>query len=145
MAAAAALILLGVPAAAEPPPPPGGHIPIYFGGANQGGYPPASEAVAEPVDGGAPPLREATSAPNPFRGATTIRFGLAQGQEARLRIFDLTGRQVRELMHRATEAGAQEMQWDGRDQERNPLASGIYFYQVTAGERSVTKKLVLLR
>lgn len=139
------LATLAVPVLADPPPPPGGHIPIYFGGANQGGYPPLPAAVTEPAESLGPSLSEMSSAPNPFRGATTIRFTLARDEEVRLRVFDLGGRQVRELVHRAAEAGMQELAWDGRDMEGNPLGSGIYFYQVRAGERAVTKKLVLLR
>lgn len=141
---AVVLAVVGVSAMAEPPPPPGGHIPITFGGANQGGYP----APPSAVDGSAisaPSLAEVVSAPNPFSGVTVIRFELRQGEEARLRIFDLAGRQVKELVHRADAAGSQAVQWDGRDQNGSPLASGIYFYVVKAGARSVTKRLVLLR
>jgi flagellar hook assembly protein FlgD len=90
-------------------------------------------------------LSVVSSAPNPFRGATTIRFALARDEKARLRIFDLSGRQVRELVLRATEPGMQAVSWDGRDVKGHPLGSGVYFYQITAGEQKVTRKLVLLR
>jgi hypothetical protein len=136
---------LVVTAVAGPPPPPGGHIPVHFGGANQGGYPQSTTAVNETGMAAAPSLAMVTSSPNPFRGATLFRFNLAQGEEARLRVFSLAGRGVREIVHRASAAGVQSVAWDGRDGAGRMLAAGVYFYQVTAGERSVTKKLVLLR
>jgi len=138
------LSTLALPALGSPPPPPGGHIPVYLGGANQAGYPPGTTDVA---GSGAPvaPLQDLSSAPNPFSGATTIAFTLRQGTVARLRIFDLAGRQVREFVQRAAVAGRQQLRWDGRDEAGNRLASGIYFYQVESGKVTVTKKLVLMR
>jgi flagellar hook assembly protein FlgD len=76
---------------------------------------------------------------------TTVAFTLGQGGEARLRIFNLAGRQVREFVQRAGVAGRQQVRWDGRDEDGNRLASGIYFYQVESGKLSVTRKLVLMR
>jgi hypothetical protein len=138
------LTLLAISATAGPPPPPGGHIPIYLGGANQAGYPPGTTDVA---GSSAPvvPLQDLSSAPNPFSGETTVGFTLGLGSEARLRIFDLAGRQVREFVQRASVAGRQRVHWDGRDEAGNRLASGIYFYQVQSGKVTVTKKLVLMR
>jgi len=138
-------LVLTAPALAVPPPPPGGHIPVYLGGANQGGYPPLGAGFEGSEPQGAPALAEVSSAPNPFRGTTAIRFTLAQGAEAQLRIFDLAGRQVREIVHRAPLAGRQEIAWDGRDAIGSPLASGVYFYRLGAGGQVVTRRLVLFR
>lgn len=138
-------LALAVPAAGGPPPPPGGHIPVYLGGANQGGYPPVGAGISDPALEQAPGLGEVSSAPNPFRGETVIRFTLGAGGEARLRIFDLAGRRVREIAHRAGQAGYQALEWDGRDDAGKPLASGVYFYQLAAGGQEVTRRLVLLR
>jgi hypothetical protein len=143
--ALAAAALVALPALAAPPPPPGGHLPVFEGGANQGAYPPLSASAGEPGPPALGSLLEASSSPNPFRGTTTIRFTLASGDEARLRIFDLAGRQVRDLTHRAAAAGPQEVSWDGRDGESRALPSGVYFFQLDSGGRSVTRKLALLR
>jgi hypothetical protein len=132
-------------ARAEPPPPPGGHNPISFGGANQGSYPPPPTTGVPDAALGAPSLAAITSAPNPFRGVTVIRFSLRQGERAELRVFDLAGRQVKEILHEAREAGPQAVPWDGRDDGGRRLASGVYFYAVKVGDRSVTRRLVLLR
>jgi hypothetical protein len=138
-------LVLTAPALAVPPPPPGGHIPVYLGGANQGGYPPLGAGIEGSELQAAPALAEVSSAPNPFRGTTAIRFTLAGGAEARLSVFDLAGRQVREIVHRASQSGSQSVAWDGRGAGGDPLASGVYFFQLSAGDRAVTRRLVLLR
>lgn len=133
-------------AAAAPPPPPGGHIPVYFGGANTAGYPALSPTdVAEPAGAGdAGPLR-VTSAPNPFRKETLLRFALPPGETARLEIFSVDGRSVRRFAVAATPAAGREIAWNGRDDAGVLLPAGVYLYRLEAGSRSATGKLVYLR
>jgi hypothetical protein len=144
MLAALTLSAAGL-AFAGPPPPPGGHIPIYFGGSNQAGYPPSVAGIEDAELVQAPALAAVSSSPNPFSGSTVVRFNAGKDTEIRLRVFDLTGREVRTFKHRTAAEGFQEIRWDGRDQNGKPLASGVYFYEIHAGKRSVTRKLALLR
>ncbi len=78
--------------------------------------------------------------PNPFNGATRIRFHLPNPSVIKLTVFDITGRQVSQLIDRYLPAGAHEIVFDG-----SSLASGIYFCQMSAGHFSRVRKLILLR
>ncbi len=83
--------------------------------------------------------------PNPFNPETTIRFDLPRSEEIDLAVYNLTGQQVATLVHGVREAGAYTLRWDGRDDDGRALASGVYLYRLTAGDRAATRKLLLLR
>jgi photosystem II stability/assembly factor-like uncharacterized protein len=78
--------------------------------------------------------------PNPFNPTTTIEFALPKSAFVTLRVYDVLGRQVGKLVNKKLSPGTYTRQWDARD-----LASGVYFYRLSAGEFSQTKKLILLR
>jgi hypothetical protein len=83
--------------------------------------------------------------PNPFNPATIIRFHLSERQKVRLVIFDITGQRVRTLLEGEIAAGEQTISWDGRDQQGRPVASGIYFYELAAGNKFERRKMTLIR
>ncbi len=83
--------------------------------------------------------------PNPFNPSTRISFGLDEASHVSLRVYDPAGRQVRTLVHEHRLPGNYNELWDGKNEKGKPVASGIYFYRLTAGERTKTKKMVLLR
>jgi predicted lipoprotein with Yx(FWY)xxD motif len=83
--------------------------------------------------------------PNPFNPATFIQFGLSAPAHVSLRIFDVSGRLVRVLVEKDYPAGSFTELWDGTNNERHPVKSGVYFYRLNAGSFSETKKLVLNR
>jgi flagellar hook assembly protein FlgD len=60
-------------------------------------------------------------------------------------VYDVGGRLVRELAKEVRAAGAHTVTWDARDSNGEPVASGVYFYRLTAGDFSQTKKMVLLK
>jgi photosystem II stability/assembly factor-like uncharacterized protein len=78
--------------------------------------------------------------PNPFNPSTTIEFALPKSAFVTLRVHDLLGRQVGELVNEKLTPGTYKTQWNA-----SGLASGVYFYRLTAGEYVETKKLLLLR
>lgn len=82
--------------------------------------------------------------PNPFNPSTTVRFELARAGHARLRVYDLSGRLVRELVDAALAAGPQAVAWDGRDGDGQPVPSGVYLLRLSAdgGEQSLKAALV---
>ncbi len=84
--------------------------------------------------------------PNPFNPSTTIDFTTNVATRARLEIYDLLGRQVRTLLDGPVDAGATSVVWDGHDGADRPVASGVYFYRLSAGEAdSQTKKMLLVK
>lgn len=85
------------------------------------------------------------SEPNPFRGATTIRYSLPSEGRVMLRVFNVEGRVVRTLVDSVQPAGAHALVWDGRDSDGSRLSSGVYFYRIEAPQGSVTRKAVVLR
>lgn len=78
--------------------------------------------------------------PNPFNGTTVIRFALDRGAYARLQVHDLLGRTVGVLFEGECRPGVHEVRWDG-----GALASGPYWYRLTAGEFSAARPLLLIR
>ncbi len=62
-----------------------------------------------------------------------------------IRIYDTAGRLIRVLIDEEKEAGIHDTLWDGRNNEGARVASGIYFYRMTAGINVETKKMVLLK
>ncbi len=95
--------------------------------------------------------------PNPFRSAaassapsggnfsTTIKYDLPQAVEVQLAIFDLTGRRVRTLVQQKQQAGRYEIAWDGRNEQGETLASGVYIYQLHAGTFVQARRMALVR
>jgi len=86
--------------------------------------------------------------PNPFNPETWIPYQLATPAEVLLTIYDLQGRVVRTLDLGYQGAGlyharSRAAYWDGRNAVGEPVASGVYFYTLTAGEFSATRKLLI--
>jgi hypothetical protein len=78
--------------------------------------------------------------PNPFNPNTVIGFRLSVAGEANLRIYDLLGREVAVLVDGMQAAGAYTVTFDA-----TTLASGVYVYTLRAGDRVVTKKMLLMK
>nr|MBP6672922.1 T9SS type A sorting domain-containing protein [Bacteroidota bacterium] len=78
--------------------------------------------------------------PNPFNSATTIQYQLASGAAVRLTVYDMVGKEAAVLVNEVKEAGSYSVQFDA-----SHLASGIYFYRITAGKFTAAKKLVLVK
>jgi hypothetical protein len=83
--------------------------------------------------------------PSPFRGTTSIEFGLPQAGPARVRIFDVTGRLVRTLAQGPREAGRHKLAWDGRDARGEQVASGVYFVRLEALGREQMRRVVRVK
>ncbi len=85
--------------------------------------------------------------PNPFSDGTALRFVLPESGQVRLGVYDLRGRLLRRILEpgERLEAGEHHRAWNGRDQDGNRLASGVYFIKLEWGDRQATRKLLLLR
>ena len=78
--------------------------------------------------------------PNPFNPATTIMYEIPQYVFVTLKVYDILGREVAKLVNEEKPAGTFNVEFDGK-----ALTSGIYFYQLKAGNYSETKKMILLK
>jgi hypothetical protein len=87
----------------------------------------------------------AQNAPNPFNPVTTIRFDLPDSRHVRLEVFSMEGRRVAVLVDQTMPPGQLAVMWDGKDTRGRPVASGTYFYRLTAGDFSATHRMLLTR
>jgi hypothetical protein len=83
--------------------------------------------------------------PNPFNLSTIIQYGLKKTSHVSLKIYNIRGELVRTLVDRREKPGIHRMIWDGKNQKRKEVAGGIYFYELTAGDQTQTKKMILLK
>jgi hypothetical protein len=78
--------------------------------------------------------------PNPFNASTTIEFSISERGPALLEVYNLLGQRVATLLDGELEPGRYSYQWNGAD-----APSGVYFYRLTAGHHTQTKRMVMIR
>lgn len=78
--------------------------------------------------------------PNPFNPYTKIKFDIAHQSFTKVFIYDILGREVTTLVNEELRPGSYEVEWNCSD---NP--SGVYFYKLTSGDFSMTKRMVLVK
>ena len=83
--------------------------------------------------------------PNPFNPSTTISFELPTAALVKVDIYSVDGRLVRTLHSGEMPAGPNTLVWDGKNGRNAQMASGTYFYRVTAGAWDVTRKMQLVK
>jgi hypothetical protein len=83
--------------------------------------------------------------PNPFNPRTTLAFSIKSASNVSLTIYDVAGRQVRELVSGHRAPGIYKAVWDGTDGRGSRVASGVYFYKLVAGSFTDTKKMIVLK
>ena len=87
----------------------------------------------------------AQNAPNPFTGTTRISFSLPAEQQVEMSVYDVRGREVVRLVDGELDAGRHSVTWDGRAGRGYPAAPGVYWYRMRAGDRVLTRRMVLLK
>lgn len=84
--------------------------------------------------------------PNPFNPITTIRFSVSKDDQITyIAVFNLKGQLVKELMNKKINAGEHEIIWDGKNSQDKDVPSGIYYYRMSSGEFSESRKMILLK
>lgn len=78
--------------------------------------------------------------PNPFNPSTSISFQLPSAGEVKLEIFNILGQRVKTLLDQRLEAGQHTVTFDG-----SALASGLYLYRLRADEKTLTRKMVMVK
>jgi hypothetical protein len=83
--------------------------------------------------------------PNPFNPSTKISYGLLTAEYVEITIYDLSGNRVRTLISAHQQAGQHAVVWDGTNENGERASSGLFYYKITAGNFSVTKRMILLK
>ncbi len=83
--------------------------------------------------------------PNPFNPMTTVKFDLPRSGRIQLAIYDLRGRLVRNLVSGQMEAGSHDVVWNGRNDQGQTAAAGVYFARLSSADGHRTVKMVLAK
>ena len=78
--------------------------------------------------------------PNPFNPSTIIRYQIPKNSFVNIKVYDVMGREVSALVNENLKAGTYEATFDGSN-----LSSGVYYYKITAGEFTDTRKMLLIK
>ena len=84
-------------------------------------------------------------APNPLRGATTLRLALPRAAAVAAAVYDQQGRVVRTLLAGTQPAGEHTLRWDGHDEAGRAVPSGMYFVRCEVDGRVLTHRIAALR
>jgi hypothetical protein len=83
--------------------------------------------------------------PNPFNPETVMKFNLPQASHVTLKVYNILGQVVNTLVDGPLEAGEHSVIWNGTNQQGTEVASGVYFYRISAGGHESIQKMTLLR
>ena len=83
--------------------------------------------------------------PNPFNPFTNLTYELPKESIVRITIFDMLGNVVKSLIDQKQSSGIKSIRWDGKNNQNQPVASGVYPYQIMVGNHSQTKMMILLK
>ncbi len=83
--------------------------------------------------------------PNPFNPETTISFELAEPDFVSIEIFNTRGQKIRKLLNRHYGTGQHNVAWDGCDEQGRAVSSGVYFYRMQTAQKSLSRKMLLLK
>ncbi|MBS1514657.1 MAG: T9SS type A sorting domain-containing protein [Bacteroidetes bacterium] len=78
--------------------------------------------------------------PNPFNPTTTIKYSIPKDGLVKIRVYDISGREVANLINEVKTAGNYEVKFNGSN-----LSSGMYFYRIESGEFVETRKMILIK
>ena len=114
-----------------------GDISVSGGKGGNGAKPTSAgqpTAASAEFTGGAVPLAYAfpQNFPNPFSASTTLRFELPEPSRVTLTIYDVTGREVANLVDGAVDPGYHVATWSGRNRDGYPASAGVYFARIVA-------------
>ncbi|MBL7093384.1 S8 family serine peptidase [candidate division KSB1 bacterium] len=83
--------------------------------------------------------------PNPFNANTNISYYLQENTDVKIEVFNIKGDLIKTLFNNHQIAGSHNIKWDGKDLFNNSVASGIFFYKLSADQFSQTQKMLFLK
>jgi hypothetical protein len=87
----------------------------------------------------------AQNVPNPFNPTTLIRFELPRESNVKLNVINILGRRVKTLVDKPMPAGVHTVTFDGKGDNEQTLASGVYFYRLETEDFSQSRKMILMK
>jgi len=87
----------------------------------------------------------ANNYPNPFNSSTNITFGLPNPGDVTVDIYNNLGQKVKTLTDSHYDAGFHTLTWDGKSDQNNVVATGIYYCRLTCGNQRVSQKMMLIK
>jgi hypothetical protein len=83
--------------------------------------------------------------PNPFTSNTSISYALPTASRVALKVYNIVGQEIATLCDEEQTAGVHEVIWNGLDRSGRKVSNGVYLYRLTAGNQSLTKKMVKVK
>ncbi|MGD8780440.1 MAG: T9SS type A sorting domain-containing protein [Ignavibacteria bacterium] len=83
--------------------------------------------------------------PNPFNPSTNIEYSIDKPSPVQVSIYNILGQKIKTLVNSFQNAGEYSVVWNATDSENEPVSTGIYFYNLTTGSKTMNKKMILLR
>jgi len=83
--------------------------------------------------------------PNPFNPTTQISYALPKAEKVEIVVYNMYGQRVRTLLSEFQGPGYHTIVWDGTGNSGERVSSGVYYYKVTAGKYSATRKMTLMQ
>jgi len=98
-------------------------------------------------DGTVAPVRvfSLNNYPNPFNPVTTISFNIPNDGKTSLKVYNVRGQMVKELVNADMKAGNHTIVWNGKDKNGKSAASGIYMYRLTNNDKKLNSKMLLAK
>jgi len=90
-------------------------------------------------------LSNSVNYPNPFNPVTNISFTLSKTDRVVVNIYNIKGQLVNSLFDGQLNAGKHFIRWDGKDNDKKNLASGVYFYNIISGNNNISKKMIMMK
>ncbi len=83
--------------------------------------------------------------PNPFNPNTTISYNLKEAGQVTLEVYNIKGQKVRTLVNEHKDVGRYNIEWNGKNDNKQSVSSGMYFYKMKSGVYTDTKKMILMK
>jgi flagellar hook assembly protein FlgD len=83
--------------------------------------------------------------PNPFNPSTTIVYETTGTSEVTVRVYDVTGSLIRDLVRESQQGGRHLVSWDGTDNTRAHVSSGVYISVVQCAGQVMSRKMILMK
>ena len=83
--------------------------------------------------------------PNPFNPSTEIKYSFNEAGKVNLSIYNTKGQLVKTLVNSKVKVGAQSISWNGKDENGRQVSSGLYLYKLSTNDKSISRKMLMLK